>query len=271
MFGIATSAFLRDAVIAAAHDLAAAPAPDGHRLRALLDVLAAYGVRLDALPPRPDVPREGWGRIAEVIRSNTPLPVERGEALRRLHVHLATAGAEAARETMALVRGTSLVDLGGGAGAYTQAFLDGDPARHATLVDVPDIIELARERLDASRVAFVASDIVEAALGAHDIALLANVLHLHGPAMCARLVRIAARSVERGGCVVLKDLRVDDGRMGPLEGLLFALNMALYTDEGSVYETAQLGAWLVEAGLVDVAEHRLASSPNAIVVIGRRP
>jgi hypothetical protein len=84
-------------------------------------------------------------------------------------------------------------------------------------------------------------------------------------------VAAAARAVAPGGAVVIKDLRVDDDRSGPIEGLLFALNMAIYTDAGDVYSTAQLRAWLTEAGLVEIAEHRLAAAPDAIVVVGRRP
>ena len=89
--------------------------------------------------------------------------------------------------------------------------------------------------------------------------------------MCARLVTAAARAVAPGGVVVLKDLRIDDDRAGPIEGLLFALNMAIYTEAGDVYPTAQLRRWLIEAGLVDLAERRLAAAPDAIVISGRRP
>ncbi|HEX7952837.1 MAG TPA: methyltransferase, partial [Burkholderiales bacterium] len=124
----------------------------------------------------------------------------------------------------------------------------------------------------AARARRIAGDAAEVDVGdGHDAALLANVLHLHSPAMCARLVGAAAHAVAPGGVVAIKDLRVDDDRAGPIEGLLFALNMAIYTDAGDVYSTAQLRAWLTEAGLVDIAERRLAAAPDAIVVTARRP
>jgi SAM-dependent methyltransferase len=307
VFGAALEArvFLSDAAVAAGHELgvfeALARGGPGavdevaarigvaatHRLRALLDVLAALGaIRgeragaeprfVAAAPPaRPVVPRDGWGRLAEVIRRDRPLPAEPGgEALRRLHHHLAGAGAAAARELIAGLGAGSLLDLGAGAGAYSKAFLEANPDGRAMLVDTGEVLELAAAWLGplAARARWIAGDAAEVDLGdGHGAALLANLLHLHSPEICARLVAAAARAIAPGGFVAIKDLRVDDDRAGPIEGLLFALNMAIYTDAGDVYSTAQLGAWLAGAGLVEVSERRLAAAPDAVVVVGRRP
>jgi SAM-dependent methyltransferase len=307
VFGLAVQtggAFLRDAAIAAAHDLglfgalshgsmtldelaAAVGVDEGrHRLRALVEVLAASEVlvveRSGAMlrfgtgaevPARPAVASTGWGRLADVIRSDRPVALEESE-LRRFHAHLASAGADAARELATLLEGESLLDLGAGAGVYSKAFLDEQPARRATLVDTREVLAIAREWMGplAARARFVEGDAAAVDLGTgHDIVLLANLLHLHSEDMCARLCAAAARAVAPGGMVVVKDLRIDEDRSGPLEGLLFALNMAVYTTAGSVYPTSQLQAWLSAAGLVDLVERRLGAAPDAIVVIARRP
>jgi SAM-dependent methyltransferase len=303
-----SSGFLRDAAIAAAGELGVFEALRGEpkslaqvasmigaeagqrRLGALMHVLAALGVivhdrsstvarfaALGEVPALREMLRAGWGLAADVIRRDQPLPIERGEggaAELRLHHHLASAGAAAAAELVAQVLdGRSLLDLGAGAGAYSRAFVAGREDRRATLVDTPEILALAADWLGplASRARFVAGDAATVDAGAgYDAVLLANLLHLHGPTVCAKLVAAAAGAVAPGGVVVIKDLRVDDDRAGPIEGLLFALNMALYTDAGDVYSTGQLRAWLVEAGLVEVTENRLAAAPDAIVVTARR-
>jgi len=323
VFGIAVAAgggFLRDAALAAGHELgvfealarsgpasldelagAIGVAAGRHRLGALLDVLAALGaiirdrsangapprfVAATMAPPHPVVTQAGWGLLASVIRSDRALPVEGGEAgeggdggegdngERRFHHHLARAGAAAAAELVASLGTTSLLDLGAGAGAYSKAFLAEHPAGRATLVDTREVLGLAAEWLGplAARARLVEGDasVVDAGDG-YGAVLLANLLHLHAPAMCARLVAAAARAVAPGGVVVIKDLRVDEDRAGPLEGLLFALNMAVYTGAGDVYPTSQLRAWLADVGLIDIAEHRLAAAPDAVVVIAHRP
>ena len=293
VFGIALAAgrdLLRDAAIDAAYELGIFDRlpwtfEGSHRLRALVDLLVAIGVlaregeRLSRgdVPPRPAVARAGWGLMADVIRRDQPLPVEGGEIELRYHAHLARVGAPAARELAALLargsRDDRLLDLGAGAGTYTAAWLDAQPSARATVVDYREVIALARTQLArfGDRVQFVASDARTADVGAHDVVLLVNVLHLHDARTCAQLVASAARAVKPGGRVAIKDLRVDDGRRGPFEGLAFALNMAIYTGGGDVYETSQLRAWLADAGLVGLEEHRLASQPDGIVLIGHRP
>lgn len=315
VFGLAVEsggAFLRDAALAAGHELGvfealerAGPASRDElaaaigvvagrsRLGALLDVLAALGaITCDrsAAPrfaaaaarlPRPVVAPAGWGLLAEVIRGDRALPVPSGapgvgsdDGERRFHHHLARAGAAAAAELAASLGTTSLLDLGAGAGAYSKAFLAEHPAGCATLVDTREVLGLAAAWLGplAARARLVEGDASVVAAGdGYGAVLLANLLHLHSPAMCARLVAAAARAVAPGGVVVIKDLRVDEDRAGPLEGLLFALNMAIYTDAGDVYPTSQLRAWLADAGLIEVAEHRLAAAPDAVVVVARRP
>ncbi len=317
VFGAAleASAFLCDAALAAGHELGVfealahkgpasldqlageiGVAAGSHRLRALLEVLAAIGAivreRADTgfaaeplprfasaatAPAHPVVARAGWGLLADVIRHDRPLPAETEDtagSVRRLHHHLASAGEAAACELVAYLGTSSLLDLGAGAGAYSKAFLGAHPDARATLVDTGEVLTIAREWLGplAGRARLVEGDAATAFVGdGHGAVLLANLLHLHSPAMCARLCAAAARAVAPGGVVVIKDLRVDDERNGPLEGLLFALNMAIYTEAGDVYATSQLRAWLADAGLVEIVEHRLAAAPDAVVVIGRRP
>jgi len=270
----ASEPVLCDAAIAAAHELGlfdgAAPRQT-HRLRALRAVLDALGA-FAAPPARPEVQRAGWGLLADVIRSDRPLPIGDGE-LPRYHDHLVRAGAPAAREVAALLGGGSLLDLGGGAGAYTAAFLDRYPAARATLVDSAAVVALAAEHLApfAPRVTFVAGDAREVAVARHDTVVLANVLHLHGAAACAELCAAAGRAVAPGGTVAIVDFHVEPDRSGPLASLLFALGMAIYTDAGDVHDADAIAGWLADAGLVDVELQRLASDPSALLVRARRP
>jgi hypothetical protein len=70
---------------------------------------------------------------------------------------------------------------------------------------------------------------------------------------------------------VVKDLAIEDDRGGPWPSLLFALNMALYTDGGDVHPTPAILGWLAAAGLEAAVAPPLAASPGHVVVIGRRP
>jgi hypothetical protein len=167
-----------------------------------------------------------------------------------------------------------MLDLGGGAGTYSAAFLDARPHATATLVDFGDVLALARTHLAGfgARVHYRNGDASAVTAGTdHDVVLLSNLLHLHGPAHCARIVGAAARAAAApDGMIVIKDLRVAEDRRGPLPGLLFALNMAIYTGEGDVYPVSQLRAWLSAAGFADLEEHTLAAAPDSVVIVGKR-
>lgn len=273
----AGGAFLRDAAIAAAHDLgwfASRPADPTRRMRALLAVLDALDVWRDP-PPRPSVPPDGWGRLADVLRSDRPLAID--PALEtRYQAHLLSASEPAARELVARVPAwlgrepRSLIDLGGGAGAYTAAFLEAWPHATATLVDRAEVVALARTELArfGARVTYVEGDARglvtpraggELVVDRHDVALLANVLHLHGPAACAELCAVAARA---GELVVVKDLRRDT-----LQGVLFALGMAIYTDEGDVHAAEDIRGWLPPL----VSEYRLVAAEEGLVLAAVAP
>ena len=246
-----------------------------HRVRALVDALVETGalvrvgdeVACGVLPSRPEVVREGWGRLAEVMRSDRPLAL--GADPTPYHQHLLRAGADSARELARLVTGTKVLDLGGGAGAYTAAFLDAHPAATATLVDFAEVLALARVHLARfeDRVRLVTGDARHAVLADdHDVVLLANLLHVHGPTACAQLCVTAAHAVAPGGVVAIVELRSDSP-----EGPWFALNMAVYTERGDVYPTSAFHGWLAAAGLIELVEHRLATAPEIVVVVGRRP
>jgi len=286
--------FFREAAVAAAHDLglfAALPSPREalagrlhvapRRLAALVRVLSLEGilveqdgiVRAPRIPGRQDVSRNGWGRLAEVVRTDRPLPsqgvdLSASEALRRFHAHLHRAGGEAAREVAALLAPGPLLDAGGGTGAYTAAYLEAHPEEGAVLVDRAEVLELARETLGPlrSRVELVALDLLgDEAWPRAGCALLANVLHLYGPADAAELVARAAESVGPGGQVAVKDFRADSET-----GAWFDLNMALFSEAGEVHGEERVERFLREAGVRDVRTEALRCDPGSIAVLGTK-
>lgn len=287
------SRHLSEAAAAAAHELGvfdALPAPGAalagrlgvpeRRLRALVRALVLDGALLDqegqlrrgTVPPRRSVPRAGWGRIADVIRSDRPLPSASiagvdGDELHRFHDHLHFAGLDAAREVAErLGPGGPLLDLGGGSGVYAAAFLERHPGERAIVVDRREVLELARGRSGGAEL--VALDLLgpEPWPRGARIALLANVLHLFPTAEAARLVGGAARAVERGGAVAVKDFDAASAT-----GVLFSLNMALFTEAGEVHSVETLRSFFADARLGDVSVERLRCAPDSILVRGTVP
>jgi hypothetical protein len=77
---------------------------------------------------------------------------------------------------------------------------------------------------------------------------------------------LAARSVEPGGTVAVKDLDAASEA-----GILFSLNMAVYTEAGEVHETGTLLGFFRDAGLREVRLQPLRCAPDAVLVTGTAP
>ena len=254
-------AYLRDAVVHAGHQLRGfAPSRRLSKLHAAMRVL---GVDPEALPPDPPVAPGGWGSLAEVIRSDRPLPEDRA-SLERFHAHLLEIGAAPARELwQRLPVPGPLLDLGGGAGAYTKAFLEARPGEQATLADRPEVLRLAQ----APGATLLGADILNISHNIrYNAALLANVLHLFGPVQIVQIVRLVQKVLNPGGVLIVKDLRSDTD-----EGVLFALNMALYTAQGDVHPPESIEQWLREAGFGAIRRLSLQASPNSLVLTATKP
>ena len=238
-------------------------------MRRLLDVLVVLGLarregELFDFHPQPYEKVGGaWGELADVIRSDKPLETPQAEdALRRFHSYLQGAGAGPARHLWQKVPAKGpLLDLGGGTGAYTAAFLEANPGEQATLADQPEVLELA----SVPGAYLLKLDILNSPYPVAETILLANVLHLFGEADCRTILR---KSAAAGKLVIVKDLLVEPDRSGPAEGVFFALNMTIFTAEGDVHDPQALTSWMSEAGLRDVRRVPLGTS---LVLTGTSP
>jgi hypothetical protein len=236
-------AFFRAAARRAADELGSFRS---RRMQILLRAL-----EIDGGPSEVPVPDEGWGRLAEVIRSDRPLPMPmRAAEYHAYHFYLASAGREPAQKLAPLLvewaQPKTLLDLGGGLGTYARAFVEAGGASAVVL----DRQEVPPAPLDG--VEFVRGDIF-AAEGAFGVVLLCNVLHLYGAEECAEL---CARARRLGGVAVVKDFDPETPA-----GAWFSLNMALYTALGQVHEVEKIQAWLGGGTVEKMGDHVVVRSP----------
>jgi SAM-dependent methyltransferase len=148
-----------------------------------------------------------------------------------------------------------LIDVGGGPGTYTLAFLEASPQMRATIFDMPEVIEMAREWVSAAgmlgRVALVAGDFRRDPLPAgHDLAFVSAIIHQNSPAENGALFRKVFAALDPGGRVVVRDHVLGPDRTTPRSGALFAVNMLVGTDGGNSYTEAEIRDALTEAGFI---------------------
>jgi SAM-dependent methyltransferase len=159
----------------------------------------------------------------------------------------------------------ALLDVGGGSGTYTLAFLAASPQMKATLFDRPAVVEMARQRIGGAglldRVTLVAGDFSRDDLpGGHDLAFLSAVIHQNSPEENLNLYGKIFRALVPGGRIVIRDHVMSPDRTKPVDGAAFAVNMLLGTSGGNTYTYEEIEAGLKQAGferirLTQAGEH----------------
>lgn len=150
-----------------------------------------------------------------------------------------------------------LLDVGGASGTFTMAFLLASPEMTATLFDLPEVVEMARERLCKAgmveRVTLVPGDFNTDPLpGGHDLCWLSAIIHQNSPDENVRLYRKVFDALVTGGRVVIRDHVLSSDRLSPPSGAIFAVNMLVGTEGGNSYTFEEIRRELEDAGLVRV-------------------
>jgi predicted O-methyltransferase YrrM len=147
-----------------------------------------------------------------------------------------------------------LLDVGGGTGIYSVAWLLRHPRLRAIVWDRPEVLKVAREMAEthgvADRLECREGDMFKDAVpeGA-DVILLSNILHDWDVADCWALVCRCAGVLRPGGKMLIHDVFLNDAHDGPLPIALYSA--ALFTlTEGRAYSAREYRTWLSDAGLV---------------------
>jgi len=125
------------------------------------------------------------------------------------------------------------------------------------LFDLPSVIQIARERIQAEgladRVLFVPGDFTKGALpGGCDLALLSAIIHQNSPEDNLALFKKIHEALGPGGTLLIRDFVMDSTRTMPKEGALFALNMLVNTVAGDTYTFDDLREALGQVGFVHI-------------------
>jgi hypothetical protein len=221
---------------------------------------------------------ERWARLDEVVRSGQPIPRPRqDEEQRRAFIlgmaDLARRGAAALWDGVSLNGRRHLVDVGGGPGEYALSALERFPGLRATVFDLPEVLEIAREYADGrpptDRLSTRPGDALQDDIPACDVALVSALVHSYGPDDVRRIADHVAAGVEPGGQVLIREFLWDDeAHTGPLSAALFAVNMMVGTREGRCWTAEELETIFGEAGFGDWSILRL--DPRNTVLVGSR-
>lgn len=145
-----------------------------------------------------------------------------------------------------------LLDVGGGTGLYSIAFLRQNPQLRAIIWDRPEVLKVAAELAAAhgvtERLECRPGDMFADPVPSADVVLLSNVLHDWDVPQCQELIDRCAAVLPAGGRLLIHDVFLNDALDGPLPIALYSAALFCVT-EGRAYSAAEYRAWLTAAGL----------------------
>lgn len=208
------------------------------------------------------IPR--WLQLDEVVATGKPATAvnqqQQGTAFFEGFVaDLFHMGYPVARELAAHLRldraaePVSVLDLAAGSGVWSIALAQSAPGVRVTAVDWPGVLSVTRATAARfgleDRYKFVEGDLNSADFGSgHNVATLGHILHSEGTLRSKELLKKTHAALAPGGTIAIAEFLVDADRRGPVNGLIFAVNMLVHTDAGDAYSFAEISEWLKEAG-----------------------
>jgi hypothetical protein len=167
-----------------------------------------------------------------------------------------------------------VLDVGGGSGTWTLAWLQTDPATRAILFDLPEVIPLASERLTdcgvAERVDLVSGDFyVDSLPRGADLVWMSAIIHQNSREENRALYRRVAEALESGSRLLIRDIVMEESRTAPPTGAIFAVNMLVATAGGGTYTLTEIRDDLHSAGFEDIQLFRRDEGMHAVVSANR--
>ncbi len=197
--------------------------------------------------PATAVNQEGVGAefFKEFVNDILPLSYPAAQALSR-YIHANGAG-----------QAVRVLDLAAGSGVWGIAIAQGGKNVSVTAVDWPEVIPVTRETVGrfgiAGQFSFVEGDLLNADFGdGHTLATLGHILHSEGRERSEALIKKTFAALASGGTIAIAEFLVNADRTGPVNGLMFAVNMLVNTETGDTFSVEEISKWLNAAGFTDV-------------------
>lgn len=224
-----------------------------------------------------------WGQLADRLRVKQERRLGGYENFtvedaRAYHAATNSIGMGAARRFLKqvdLAGRKTLLDLGGGPGAYSIEAAKAHPGLQAIVFDLPPVAVVAREYIArhdvADRVSAMAGDFTSDDFPQGvDVVVMASNLPQYSAELIQLVIRKAFAALVPGGEMHLVGEALDDDRSGPLNPALWGLAEALSGSTGVAHSEAECVAMFARAGFVDVAVHEFV--PGILSrIAGRKP
>lgn len=171
--------------------------------------------------------------------------------------------------TVDLHGATTLLDVGGGSGAFSITLCRRFPDLTAVIIDFPNMIDIARKHVGSAgldnRISFASASAEASTWPAGvDAILMSYLFSAVGQTEVTQLIAKAFDALRPGGQLLVHDFVVDDDRSGPDLAALWNLVMVMGNPDAAFLTPGRLDTMLDRAGFVEIETKPLISDITSL-------
>jgi len=218
-----------------------------------------------------------WSNLTQVVKtgnSANPFEInERGDEwlfpfINAMHDR-ATKQAPQQLATIDLSEIKSILDVGGGSGAYSMEFVSKNPEIKATVFDLPNVVPITKQFLNkesfSDKIQTHAGDYTKDDLPeGFDLVFLSAIIHSNSFEINRDLIRKCFNALNKNGKIVIQDWIMNNDRTEPMSGAIFAINMLVGTEAGDCFTEQEVTELLNVAGFKNISRIEFESGLSQV-------
>jgi SAM-dependent methyltransferase/predicted transcriptional regulator len=163
----------------------------------------------------------------------------------------------------------SVLDIGGGSGAYSMEFVSKKPGIEATVFDLPKVIPITKKFIDkegySGKIKTYTGDYTTDELPkSFDLVFLSAVIHSNSLEVNQNLIKKCFHSVNNNGKIIIQDWIMNNSRTHPVSGAIFAINMLVGTEAGDTFTEQEVTEMLTSAGFKHISRIEFESGLSQV-------
>ena len=164
----------------------------------------------------------------------------------------------------------SVLDIGGGSGAYSMEFVTKKPGIGATVFDLPNVVPITRQFIEkegfSDRIKTYAGDYTTDDLPkGFDLVFLSAIIHSNPPSVNQDLIKKCFDALNKNGKIVIQDWIMNNDRTQPSSGAVFAINMLVGTEAGDCFTEQEVSGMLNAAGFSNISRIEFETGLSQVI------
>lgn len=169
----------------------------------------------------------------------------------------------------------SVLDVGGGSGCFSMAFINQKPAIKATVFDLPNVIPISKKIIEqeefSGQIKHVNGDYTEDELpNGFNLVFLSAIIHSNSFDTNQQLVKKCYCALNPNGQIVIQDWIMNDAKAEPAQGTIFSINMLVGAEGGDCYPEKEVSTWMSNAGFTDIKKVVLVTGISQMIALKKQ-